>query len=215
MRTPKITPKRKRHGAQPASHKILHLGVTSTVKSFLNFCCVFVQMFQRNSSYVLAIFLGNFGLGLLHTAFNFYYVKVILYPLQFHRFIFLQVFLNIFQVNEYWFNLAQLLFLIWNAINDPLFGYLQVGIYSELFFNLNSQDVGGTWMQSRARIFTYFGPFFVISFLITWFPWGNKDSPPYVEGLHLIVSLFFYDAFFRFFFNFFHISQPKNWVESR
>ncbi|CAK5083717.1 unnamed protein product [Meloidogyne enterolobii] len=124
-------------------------------------------MFQRNSSYVLAIFLGNFGLGLLHTAFNFYYVKV---------------FLNIFQVNEYWFNLAQLLFLIWNAINDPLFGYLQ--------------DVGGTWMQSRARIFTYFGPFFVISFLITWFPWGNKDSPPYVEGLHLIVSLFFYDAFF-------------------
>nr|CAD2169201.1 unnamed protein product [Meloidogyne enterolobii] len=81
-------------------------------------------MFQRNSSYVLAIFLGNFGLGLLHTAFNFYYVKV---------------FLNIFQVNEYWFNLAQFLFLIWNAINDPLFGYLQ--------------DVGGTWMQSRARIF--------------------------------------------------------------
>lgn len=51
-------------------------------------------------------------------------------------------------------------------------------------------------MQNRARIFTYFGPFFVVSFLITWFPWRNADSPQYVEGLHLIVSLFFYDAFF-------------------
>ncbi|KAF7624673.1 hypothetical protein Mgra_00010056 [Meloidogyne graminicola] len=119
---------------------------------------------RNDYSYVLAIFLGNFGLGLLHTAFNFYYVKPSIL------------------VNEYWFNLAQILFLIWNAINDPLFGYLQ--------------DVSGTWMQNRSRIFTYFGPFFVISFLITWFPWHHSNSPPYVEGLHLIVSLFFYDAFF-------------------
>nr|CAD2147283.1 unnamed protein product [Meloidogyne enterolobii] len=114
-------------------------------------------MFQRNSSYVLAIFLGNFGLGLLHTAFNFYYVKV---------------FLNIFQVNEYWFNLAQLLFLIWNAINDPLFGYLQ------------------------GKDFYLFWTFFCHLFLDYLVSLGNKDSPPYVEGIHLIVSLFFYDAFF-------------------
>jgi hypothetical protein len=31
---------------------------------------------KNNQHYVPAIFLGNFGLGLLHTAFNFYYVKV-------------------------------------------------------------------------------------------------------------------------------------------
>jgi hypothetical protein len=30
----------------------------------------------QKDSYVVAIFLGNFGIGLLHTAFNFYYVKV-------------------------------------------------------------------------------------------------------------------------------------------
>uniref|UniRef100_A0A914HEP8 Uncharacterized protein n=1 Tax=Globodera rostochiensis TaxID=31243 RepID=A0A914HEP8_GLORO len=122
----------------------------------------------NNNSAVLAIFFGQFGLGLMHTTFMFYYVKV---------------FLNIFQVNEYWFNWSQLLFLVWNAVNDPLFGYLQ--------------DVGGTWMKDRAKIFTHFGPFLVFSFLITWFPWrSSSDSPPYVEGLHLIVSLFLYDAFF-------------------
>uniref|UniRef100_A0AC34G3E4 Uncharacterized protein n=1 Tax=Panagrolaimus sp. ES5 TaxID=591445 RepID=A0AC34G3E4_9BILA len=72
--------------------------------------------------------------------------------------------------------------MIWNAINDPLFGYLQ--------------DVGGTWMKSRSKIFTWFGPILAISFLSLWFPWGTSSSPSWVEGLHMIVALFLYDAFF-------------------
>uniref|UniRef100_A0A915CTK2 Uncharacterized protein n=1 Tax=Ditylenchus dipsaci TaxID=166011 RepID=A0A915CTK2_9BILA len=120
----------------------------------------------RNSN--LALLCGQFGLGLMQTTFMFYYVKV---------------FLNVFRVNEYWFNIAQLVFMVWNAINDPLFGYLQ--------------DVGGTWMKDRSKIFTYFGPLMVASFLILWFPWKqSEDAPAYVEGLHLIISLCLYDAFF-------------------
>lgn len=108
-------------------------------------------------------------MGLMHTLFSFYYVKV---------------FLQVFKVNEYWFNVAQVLFMIWNAINDPLFGYVQ--------------DLGGTWMKDRSKIFTYFGPFLVFSFWILWIPWRNDDhTPKFVEGLHLIVGLFLYDAFFR------------------
>jgi hypothetical protein len=53
-------------------------------------------------------------------------------------------------------------------------------------------------MKSRGKIFMYIGPFMVFSFMVTWIPWRNDDSPNYVEGLHLIVSLFLYDAFFRF-----------------
>lgn len=30
------------------------------------------------------------------------------------------------RISNYWFNVAQIVFLIWNAINDPLFGYFQV-----------------------------------------------------------------------------------------
>ncbi|CAD5206309.1 unnamed protein product [Bursaphelenchus okinawaensis] len=104
----------------------------------------------------------------MQVLFMFYYVKV---------------FLNVFHVNEYWFNIAQLLFLVWNAINDPLFGYIQ--------------DLSNGWMKSRAKIFTYFGPLMSLSFLILWFPWRKTStSPPYIEGLHLIVALFLYDAFY-------------------
>uniref|UniRef100_A0AC34QNW4 Transmembrane protein 180 n=1 Tax=Panagrolaimus sp. JU765 TaxID=591449 RepID=A0AC34QNW4_9BILA len=97
-------------------------------------------------------------------------------------FYYVKVFLNVFKVNEYWFNVAQFLYMIWNALNDPLFGYLQ--------------DVGGTWMKSRSKIFTWVGPPLSLSFLVLWFPWGDENSPPWVEGLHLIVALFLYDAFF-------------------
>ena len=65
----------------------------------------------------LALFTGQFGLSVVHVIFSFYYVKV---------------FLNVFKVNEYWFNVAQFLYMIWNAINDPLFGYLQV-VHSSIF----------------------------------------------------------------------------------
>lgn len=65
----------------------------------------------------------------MQTMFMFYYVKV---------------FLNVFHVNTYWFNLAQVLFMVWNAVNDPLFGYLQ--------------DVGGgSFMKQRSKIFTIVG----------------------------------------------------------
>ena len=52
----------------------------------------------------LALFTGQFALSLMHTMYHFYYVKV---------------FLNVFLVNERWFNIAQLLFMFWNALNDP------------------------------------------------------------------------------------------------
>ncbi|KAI1728336.1 MFS/sugar transport protein domain-containing protein [Ditylenchus destructor] len=123
-------------------------------------------MSKRNGN--LAIFSGQIALSLMQSTMMFYYVKV---------------FLNVFHVNEYWFNLAQLLFMFWNAINDPLFGYIQ--------------DIGGSWMRDRAKIFTYFGPLMTASFLILWFPWrSGPNSPTYVEGMHLIVGLFLYDAFY-------------------
>ena len=128
-------------------------------------------MIRRRTN--LALFSGQFALSLMQILFMFYYVKV---------------FLNVFHVNEYWFNVAQCLFLVWNAINDPLFGYIQ--------------DLSGTsWMKDRSKIFTYCGPLMSLSFLLLWFRWSSSDSSPaYIEGLHLIVALFLYDAFYRFVF---------------
>ncbi|WKX91597.1 hypothetical protein Q1695_009990 [Nippostrongylus brasiliensis] len=113
---------------------------------------------------LIAIACGQFSLSLMQTMFMFYYVKV---------------YLNIFHVPTVWFNIAQAMFMFWNAINDPLFGYLQ--------------DKPGSWLNSRTRVIRSFAPFLVTAFMFMWVPW-SEGSP--LEGLHLIISLFLYDAFY-------------------
>lgn len=114
---------------------------------------------------LISIGLSQFGLSLLQTLFMFYYVKV---------------YINQFHVNTKWFNIAQTLFMFWNTINDPLFGYLQ--------------EVRGSWMNNRLLLIKTLSPFLVGSFIFMWIPWDLEGSD--MEGLHLILSLFLYDAFF-------------------
>ncbi|VDK46941.1 unnamed protein product [Cylicostephanus goldi] len=95
-------------------------------------------------------------------------------------FYYVKIYLNIFHVPQVWFNIAQTLFMFWNAINDPLFGYIQ--------------DKPGSWLNSRTRVIRSFAPFLVISFVFMWVPWSEGSA---LEGMHLILSLFLYDAFFR------------------
>uniref|UniRef100_A0A0R3RYN9 Major facilitator superfamily protein n=1 Tax=Elaeophora elaphi TaxID=1147741 RepID=A0A0R3RYN9_9BILA len=116
-----------------------------------------------------ALFCGQLGMSLMQTFFMFYYVKV---------------FLNIYKIDQFWFGMAQMLFAIWNAINDPLFGY--------------AQDVSITWFHCRTKVISILGPCLAASFLVLWFPWSSADksSSPYVVGCHLIFGLFFYDAFY-------------------
>lgn len=114
---------------------------------------------------LLSIGLSQFGLSLLQTLFMFYYVKV---------------YINQFHVNTAWFNIAQTLFMFWNTINDPLFGYLQ--------------EIRGSWLTNRLLVIKSLAPFLVASFVLMWIPWDTKGLD--VEGIHLILSLFLYDAFF-------------------
>ncbi|CAI4228210.1 unnamed protein product [Auanema sp. JU1783] len=114
---------------------------------------------------LLSIACGQFSLSIMQVLFMFYYVKI---------------YMNVFHVPQLWFNIAQVLFMIWNAINDPLFGYLQ--------------DSPHSWMKNRASVIKYFSPFLAVSFIFMWIPWNTTGS--YLEGIHLILSLLLYDAFF-------------------
>ncbi|VDN05982.1 unnamed protein product [Thelazia callipaeda] len=107
-----------------------------------------------------AICCGQLAMSLMQTFFMFYYVKV---------------FWNIYKIDQFWFGLSQMLFVVWNAINDPT-----------------------TWFHCRTKVISYLAPFLAISFLIFWFPWYDieKPSQPYIVGYHLIVALFLYDSFF-------------------
>ena len=109
----------------------------------------------------------NMGLTMLHTAFNFYYVKV---------------FLNRYQIKESWFHFAQMLYMVWNAVNDPLFAVLQ-------------DNTSFLLTRTRREGVLYTGPIFALSFLVPWFQFGDST---WAVGLHLIIALFLYDTMFTF-----------------
>ena len=113
------------------------------------------------------------GASFINPVFTFYYVKV---------------YLNFFHLSEPWFQLAQLIFMIWNAINDPLFGCLQ--------------DNARSWtaLRSRRHSILYGAPLFVVAFILPWFPWVNYESSgsAWIAGIQLTVALCFYDAMFTF-----------------
>ncbi|XP_033100593.1 transmembrane protein 180-like [Anneissia japonica] len=114
--------------------------------------------------------LTTFGASLMTGVFSFYYVKL---------------FLNKYGISESWFQISQVIYLLWNAINDPLFAYLQDSSNIAVF-------------RQRKLSILYGAPIFVISFLFPWFPWRDYEKNDWLCGVHLMVTLSFYDALFTF-----------------
>jgi Na+/melibiose symporter-like transporter len=112
----------------------------------------------------------SLGAALMNSVFMFYYVKV---------------FLNRHHVSESWFQVSQVIFMIWNALNDPLFGYMQDN------YNI-------ACLKIRRLSILYGAPFFAISFLVPWFPWGDYSEPTWLAGVQLTFALCFYDTLFTF-----------------
>jgi len=109
--------------------------------------------------------------AIMNSVFQFYYVKV---------------FLSRYGVSESWFHTTQIIFMIWNAINDPLFGYLQ-------------DNYSFSWVKSRRHSILYGAPLFALSFLVPWFSWGAYSAGGnWLAGWHLLGALCFYDTMFTF-----------------
>ena len=122
-------------------------------------------------SRLLALASGSMGFSMISSVFGFYYVKC---------------FLNYYHIKEGWFQFAQTLYLVWNTVNDPLFAYLQ-----------DNAKIRGT--RTRRESVLYAAPFFALSFLVPWFPWGNPETmAPWVTGIHLITALCFWDTMFTY-----------------
>ncbi|CAI4229670.1 unnamed protein product [Auanema sp. JU1783] len=94
---------------------------------------------------------------------------------------YIKVFLDKFHLEPSYLNNIQILFLIWNAINDPILGFVQ-----------DLGCCGITWIQDRRKVVLYCGPVFSIAFLLFWFPWSSDSSV--VIGIQLLVSLFIFDT---------------------
>ncbi|VDO04109.1 unnamed protein product [Rodentolepis nana] len=111
----------------------------------------------------------NFCTSLIHNIFIVYHV---------------QVFVSSFGLSRFSFWLSELLFLIWNSLNDTLFGYL-----------IDKRLLGGKVTDRaiafrRARTISYCGPFLAFTFLSTWFPHWLPGFP----GLRFVTVLCSYDT---------------------
>ncbi|XP_067329167.1 transmembrane protein 180-like [Anolis sagrei] len=127
----------------------------------------FMSGIHRNA---LAYSMTTLGAGMMNSIFNFYYVKL---------------FLNRYKISETAFHQAQVVFMIWNAINDPLFGYIQ--------------DNSRVPCCSRRQFSILYGaPLYALAFLLPWFPWKQYGEDDWLSGLHLIVALCAFDGLLTF-----------------
>ncbi|XP_076805110.1 transmembrane protein 180-like [Clavelina lepadiformis] len=108
----------------------------------------------------------------MNSVFIFYYVKL---------------FLEKYGLDPAWFNFSQVVYMIWNSINDPLFGYLQDNSNWSLF-------------RSRKKAIYYGAPVWVVTFLLPFFPWADytKVENNWIIGAHLTVSLCAYDSLYTY-----------------
>ncbi|XP_008328054.1 transmembrane protein 180-like [Cynoglossus semilaevis] len=118
----------------------------------------------------LAYAMTTLGASMINNIFSFYYVKL---------------FLNSYQISEALFHQSQVVYMVWNAFNDPLFGYLQDNSRMPCL------------VQRRLSIL-YGAPFYSLAFLIPWFPWRTYMPGDWLSGLHLMVALCAFDGMLTF-----------------
>ncbi|XP_068161415.1 transmembrane protein 180 [Antennarius striatus] len=121
-----------------------------------------------------ALLYGSLALftSILHNVFLLYYVET---------------FVSIYKIDKISFWVGETVFLIWNSLNDPLFGWL-----SDRAF-LSSPQSGSPIttpevVLKRLKVFSTHGPLFALSFLAFWVAWASP-------GLQFLLCLCLYDGF--------------------
>ncbi|XP_040919173.1 transmembrane protein 180 [Toxotes jaculatrix] len=118
----------------------------------------------------LAYAMTTLGSAMINNIFSFYYVKL---------------FLNKYKISEGAFHQSQVVYMVWNAVNDPLFGYLQD----------NSRV---PCCSQRHLSILYGAPLYSLAFLLAWFPWRSYAPGDWMSGLHLTVALCAFDGMLTF-----------------
>ncbi|XP_035590782.1 transmembrane protein 180-like [Oncorhynchus keta] len=121
-----------------------------------------------------AVLYGSLSLfvSILHNVFLLYYVET---------------FVSVYKIDKLSFWVGETVFLIWNSLNDPLFGWL-----SDRSFLSSPQS--GPQISSpevvlkRLAALSRNGPLFALSFLAFWVSWARP-------GLQFLVCLCLYDGF--------------------
>nr|XP_033799700.1 transmembrane protein 180 [Geotrypetes seraphini] len=121
-----------------------------------------------------AVLYGSLSLfvSILHNVFLLYYVDT---------------FVSVYRIDKLSFWIGETVFLIWNSLNDPLFGWLSDRVFlspQQSGVEISSPEV----VLKRLKALSQSGPFFAISFLAFWVSWAHP-------GLQFLICLCLYDSF--------------------
>ena len=111
----------------------------------------------------------SFFLALIHNVFLLYHVDVYVYSYKIDK-------------NSFW--IGEVLFLIWNSINDPLFGYLSDCDLVQDKAQISSEEI----LSRRLTSIKNYGPLLCISFVFFW-------TPIFPLGVHFVIGICLYDSF--------------------
>ena len=95
------------------------------------------------------------------------------------------MFVSVYKIDQTSFWIGEMIFLVWNSLNDPMFGWISdKSSLSSGNKQLGSSDI----IQKRIDALKWTGPLFAISFLAFWIQWANP-------GLQFVICLCVYDGF--------------------
>ena len=94
---------------------------------------------------------------------------------------YLEYFIFVVDVPTAWFYGGQMIFMVWNAVNDPLFGWISDTWYSKTPHSM---------LQQRLHAVLFGGVVWALSFVIIWHSWGVGTW----AGVHFALSLCLYDG---------------------
>jgi Na+/melibiose symporter-like transporter len=114
---------------------------------------------------------------------------------------YLELFCYVISLEGGWFYFGQTVFMVWNSVNDPIFGWLSdlgMGLTGESGRRgrgrLGSKPRGLPVQQSaRLRAIRWGGMLWAVAFLSVWWPPQDAASPV-LKGLHFAFCLCFYDS---------------------
>ena len=132
----------------------------------------------------LAVHVGygatSFASAALHNLFITYYI---------------QLFLSVYEVDLWWFYVGQTVYLVWNSVNDPLFGWL---LHSS---SLLHRDTPHERVSRICRFIEYGGYLWVLSLWLIFLPSTPSErgpaslpASPLLTGLHFALAICFYDG---------------------
>lgn len=93
------------------------------------------------------------------------------------------IFVSIYKIDKFSFWISEVIFLVWNSVNDPLFGWISDRKYLSKG-NRNDSDV----ITTRLKALSWNGPLFALSFLAFWVSWT-------FPSLQFLICLCAYDGF--------------------